>query len=125
MAWCQIFFLKTSETICLPLSIIFRKSLDESVVPKDWKLANVSAISKNGTKDNADNYRPVSLTVQACKLLESILRDNIIMHLTEFNLINSSQHGFVKKRSFLTNLLEYLEYVCNYIDKGQSACGCQ
>ena len=40
------------------------------------------------------------------------------MHLKEFNLINSSQHGFVKNRSCLTNLLEFLEYVCNYIDKG-------
>ena len=40
------FFLKISETICLPLSIIFRKSLDEGVVPKDLKLANVSAILK-------------------------------------------------------------------------------
>ena len=38
------FFLKTSETICLPRSIIFKKSLDEVAVPKDWKLANVSAI---------------------------------------------------------------------------------
>ena len=35
------FFLKTSETICLPLSIIFRKSLDEGVAPKDWKLAAI------------------------------------------------------------------------------------
>ena len=63
-------------------------------VPKEWKLANVSAIFKNGTNDNAGNYRPVSLTAQACKLLESILRDNIIMHLREFNLFNSSQHIF-------------------------------
>ena len=109
-------FLKSSETICLPLSIIFRKSLNEGVVPKDWKLANVSAIFKNGTKDNAGNYRPVSLTAQACKLLKYILRDTIIMHLREFNLINSSQHGFVNNRSCLTNLLEFLEYVCNYID---------
>ena len=90
----------------------------EGVVPKEWKLAYVSAILKNGTKDNAGNYRPVSLTAQACKLLESILSDNISMHLREFNLINSSQHGFVKNRSCLTNLLEFLEYVCNYIDKG-------
>ena len=29
------FFLKISETICLPLSNIFRKSLDEGVVQKD------------------------------------------------------------------------------------------
>ena len=45
--------------------------------------------------DNTGNYRPVSFTAQACKLLESILRDNNIMHLRDFNLINSSQHGFV------------------------------
>ena len=89
------FFLKTCETIYLPLNIIFTKTLNEGVVPEDWKLANVSAIFKNGTKDNVGNYRPVSFTAQACKLLESILRDNIIMHLREFNLINSSQHGFV------------------------------
>ena len=76
-------FLKTSETICLPLSIIFRKSLDEGVVSKDWKLANVSAIFKNDTKDNAGNYRPVSLTAQACKLLESISRDNNYYYASE------------------------------------------
>ena len=36
----------TSETICLPLNIIFRKLLDDGVVPKELKLANVSAIFK-------------------------------------------------------------------------------
>ena len=68
------FFLKTSETICLPLTIIFSKSLDEVVVPKGWKLANVSAIFKNDAKDNAGNYRSVSSTAQSCKLFESILK---------------------------------------------------
>ena len=116
MVWYQIFFLKTSETICFPLSIIFRKSSDESVAPKDWKLTNVSAIFLNETNDNAGYYRPVSLTAQACKLLESILRDNIIRHLRDFNLIKSSQHDFVKNRSCLTNFRESSEYVCDYID---------
>ena len=60
--------------------------MDEGVVPKDWKLANVSAIFKNGTKDDASNYRPVSLTAQACNLFESILRDNIIMHIERVQL---------------------------------------
>ena len=72
----------------------------------------------NGSKDNADYYQPVSLTAQACKLLESILRDNIIRHLRDFNFIKSSQHGFVNIRLCLTNMLEFLEYVCDYIDKG-------
>ena len=68
------------------------------VLFQEWKLANVPAIFKKGPKDNAGNYRPVSLTAQACKLLESILRDSIIRHLRDFNLIKSSQHGFVKNR---------------------------
>ena len=102
------FFLRISETICLPSSFILRKSLDEGVDPTEWKLANVSAISKSGPRDNACNYRPVSLTAQACcNLLESILRDNIIRHLRDCNLIKSSQPGFVKNRSCLTNLLDF------------------
>ena len=62
--------------------------------------------------------RPVSLTVHACKLWESILRDNISVHLRDFNLIKRSPYSFVKNRSCLTNVLEFLKYVYNYIDKG-------
>ena len=71
-----------------------------------------------GPKDNVGIYRPVSLTAQACQLLESILRDKIITHFRDFNLMKSSQHGFVNNRLCLTNLLDFLEYVCGYIDKG-------
>ena len=36
-----------------------------------------------GSKSNPSNYvyRPVSLTVNLCKTLESLLRDNIVDHL--------------------------------------------
>ena len=53
-----------------------------------------------------------------CKLLESIIRDCINEHLFKFNLINKTQHGFVKNRSCLTNLLEFLDYVCKNVDEG-------
>ena len=66
----------------------------------------------------ANNYRPVSLTSHVCKVLESILRDRIVEHLNKYNLINNSQHGFTRKRSCLTNLLEFLEYVSDYVDQG-------
>jgi len=63
---------------------------------------------------NPSNYRPVSLTVNLCKVLESIMRDKIMEHIQKHKLIKESQHGFVKGRSCLTNLLVFLEEVTNY-----------
>jgi len=44
----------------------------------DWKLVNVTPIFKKGKKSSESNYRPVSLTVNLCKVFESILRDNMM-----------------------------------------------
>ena len=42
------------------------------------------------------------------------MRDNIIDQLEKYKLIKDSQHGFVKNRSCLTNLLVFLEEVTSY-----------
>ena len=99
---------------------IFSESLGlgRGKVPTQWKCANVTAIFKKGSKDHSCNYRPVSLTSQVCKVLESMIRDEMMAHLRKYNLIKESQHGFVHKRSCLTNLLEFLEHVTNYVDQG-------
>ena len=39
-------------------------------------------------------------------------------HLRKFQLIGRSQHGFTRNRSCLTNLLDYLEFVSSYINRG-------
>jgi hypothetical protein len=111
---------KTADVICKPLSIIFCESLSTGIVPSDWRKANVTAIFKQGAKDNPGNYRPVSLTSQVCKLMESVLKDAVVDHLDRLNLIKASQHGFRKNRSCLTNLLEYLHYVSSHVDCGEA-----
>ena len=47
-----------------------------------------------------------------------VVRDSIIDHVRRYKLIKDSQHGFSKARSCLMNLLEFSEYVSNYIDQG-------
>ena len=64
------------------------------------------------------NYRPVSLTSHVCKIMESILRDYIVEHLSRFKLVRSSQHGFMSGRSCLSNLLLFLDKVTGYVDQG-------
>ena len=101
-----------------PLLYIYKESITSGIVPKDWKKANVTAIFKKGDKALPCNYRPISLTSHVCKVLESIVKDSIIDHVRRYRLIKNSQHGFLKGRSCLTNLLEFLEVVSNYIDQG-------
>ena len=52
------------------------------------------------------NYRPVSLTSVICKLLERLIKDNLVDFLVKHNLINTSQYEFLKGRSCLTNMVD-------------------
>ena len=96
------------EEICSPLCSLFLKSLEEGCVPEDWKRANITPIFKSGGRNRAENYRPVSLTSQVCKVFETLIRDTIVEHLESNELLNITQHGFRKGRSCLTNLLSFL-----------------
>ena len=113
-----LFLKEIADDICYPLSIIFRSSMEEKKVPEDWRVANVTPIFKKGSRQTPENYRPISLTSQIGKLLESLIKDALILHLRNHKLINDSQHGFTTKRSCLTNLLSFLEVVSDYIDQG-------
>jgi ribonucleases P/MRP protein subunit RPP40 len=57
---------------------------------------------------------------QACKILESMIRDKMMAHLKQHHLIKELQHSFVQKGLSFTNLLEFLEHVTNYVDQGYS-----
>ena len=102
-----------------PLTAIFRASLESGEVPEDWRTANVVPIYKKGPKAAAGNYRPVSLTSVCCKVMESILRDQMMGFLMRNNLIKDSQHGFMQGKSCCTNLLEFLEAVTGTVDGGR------
>ena len=102
-----IFLINTKISIANPLKMILRKSLDEEKIPDIFKLAYVTPIHKGGSKLKPEQYRPVSLTSHVMKIFERVIKRNIMKHLTEQNLINSGQHGFVPGRSTQTQLLQH------------------
>jgi hypothetical protein len=100
---------EVSNELCVPLSALFNKSLESGILPEDWKTAEVTAIFKKGSKQDPGNYRPVSLTCIICKVLESVIRDALVNFFLDNNLYTDCQHGFRKKRSCVTHLLEVME----------------
>ena len=90
-----------------PITLIFKKSLEEGVVPKDWKMAHITAVYKKLDRSKAENYRPISLTSVVCKMLESLVKSAVMQHLSIENLLSTKQYGFVKGRSTITQLGRY------------------
>ena len=113
------YIIGVAEAIIIPLTILFRRALENGEVPLDWKMANVTAIFKKGSRKKPENYRPVSLTSHIGKCFERIIKEEIVMHLETNNLIRETQHGFRNKKSCLTNLLEYSKLVAEEMDKGK------
>ena len=110
--------METVEQISIPLARVFNLSLKEGVVPFEWKEANIIPLFKKGSRNKSENYRPVSLTSVICKLLERLIKDHMVEFLVKHKLLNSSQHGFLKARSCLTNMLCFLEEITKLIDVG-------
>ena len=73
---------ETVEQICTPLAHVFNMSLQEGIVPLEWKEANIIPLFKKGSRNKSVNYRPVSLTSVICKVLETIIRDHGLSHKT-------------------------------------------
>ena len=110
---------KLAFYIALPLYTVMSKSFTESTVPEDWKVAHVSPIYKKGKKNLPENYRPVSLTSVACRLMEKVLKDQIMKHLIDEKLLSNTQHGFMGKRSTVTQLLSYLDKCADSISENK------
>ena len=107
-----------ASSICTPLTILYQQSLSSGELPDEWKQAHIIPVFKKGRKNQAANYRPISLTSIVVKVLESIIRSELITFCTNSNILSYEQHGFVGRKSCFTNLLKTFEEWTSAMDEG-------
>lgn len=111
-------FLKyTADTICFPVQYIFNLCIREGVFPHIWKVARITPIYKEGLKKDVENYRPISILPSLSKLFERLIHNAVYPSL--HNIIIPQQHGFVRRRSTVTNLLVYTTEIFRNLDKNK------
>ena len=111
---------ESAEVIAIPLCLIFKSSLRTRMLPEKWKWAHITPVFKKGSKHDKENYRPISLTSIICRLLERIIKKEIVKHLDANELFPNDKYGFRAKRSCVTQLLEALEEWTSLLDEGNS-----
>ena len=87
-------------------------------IPAVWKRAVVIPIFKKGNPSDPANYRPISLTCVPCRVLESLIRDVMLSHLTDHTLLSADQFGFLPGRSTTLQLLMCLDSWTFALDAG-------
>ena len=111
-----ILFKKCATSLTFPLFILYNSSLRQGVMPDKLKIAHIVPIFKSGSATNAANYRPVAKLSVIAKIFDSLIADEL---LTRFSSkISIHQHGFFRRRSIVTNLAAYTEYIEKVLDKG-------
>lgn len=94
---------EVTEELVEPLRIIFEISLQEGEMPEDWKIAYITPIHKKGDKSDPGNYRPISLTNVFSKLMESLLREEIMTHMNKYRLFSNRVQIYLRSFNSATD----------------------
>lgn len=94
-----------ADVIVRPLLIIFERLRQVEDVSEDWKRANVTPVFSKGRKEDPGYYWTVSLTLVPGNLMKKLILEIIYMYMKDKKVVGSTQHGFVKSKSCLTNLI--------------------
>jgi len=78
---------------------------------------------KKGWKEDPGRYRPGSLTWEPGKVMEQFILSALTRHVKDNQGIRPIQHGFMKDRSCLTNLISFCDQVTHQAGEGKG-CGC-
>ena len=116
--WPLRIFKECSEQLSIPLSTLLNKSFQSGVLPSEWRIGFVTPIHKKGSQHLTNNYRPVSLTSTVVKIMESIIKTNVLEHLISNNLLTSHQFGFLRGHSCTTQLLHVMDILTKSLDQG-------
>jgi hypothetical protein len=90
---------KCTPHMIKPLLELVNASIREGNFPSTLKKSVVKPIYKNGTKEDANNYRPITLVPALSNVLEKVLANQLIAFLDKHNILNKSQFGFRKNKS--------------------------
>jgi retron-type reverse transcriptase len=113
----------TPHIIKLLLELV-NASIKEGTFPSTLKKKSVvKPIYKNGTREDANNYRPITLVPTLSKALEKVTANQLIAFLDKHNILNKSQFGFRRNKSTNDAIATIIENIIENLND-KTKCNC-
>ena len=104
------------------LAKLFNRCIRAGCFPTSWKFSVVCPVYKNsGDRQSPSQYRPISLLCIISKIFESIINQQIMIHLSQTNLLSDVQYGFRSARSTADVLTVITDRISGALDKSCDA----
>ena len=114
------FFLKAVRHVITPyLHQLIDYSFNEGIFPNSCKIARIAPIYKTGTKDETNNYRPISILTCLSKIIEKLIYARLIKFIKKHQVIHANQYGFQSKVSTMHAMLDVVNSSFNQINSNQ------
>ncbi len=110
-------FLKMTSNISAKiLTHIIKLIIDKNQIHLEWKYAIETPLYKENDRDQACNYRPISILPAISKILEKTIHYQLYHHITANKLLSSAQFGFRKYHYTSTCVLSLIDVIFKNMD---------
>lgn len=111
-------FLKLARVCVVPLiSQLANLCFKTGIFPKALKRSIITPVYKNGARDDANNYRPISVLPSISKIIEKLIDNRLRNYLNKFKILSNSQFGFRKGLSTQDAITELTSLITDEVDK--------
>ena len=105
-----------SDSITLPLNLIFKFSLRNCIFPATWKMAHIIPVHKKEGQNIVKNYRPISLLPIFVKVFERLLFNSLFAHFYDNDLFTKFLSGCMPGDSCISRLLSIVHKIQSSFD---------
>ena len=103
------YFLKIASNVIAPYLLpIIHFSFSNGIFPEHCKIAKVVSLHKQGSRDDPNNYRPISILPSIAKIFEKLLHKRLTKFFDKHNVIKPTQYGFQANVSTTHAILDIL-----------------
>ena len=90
---------------------LFANSLFFGNFPRKWATSTVILLPKKGDLNMPGNWRPISQTNYFAKIFEKVIHTRTLKYLTDSNILNEYQYGFLPNRSTHEAIFDLTRYI--------------